>query len=218
MPNHPIGPGPVRSNGPSVQNDGPHGAGVRKGIAMSRPQKAWSSRRTQIAVAVGALALIGSTLAVTTAGSATAEGEDFPDGGWPATQTALPKVDRGAGGPSRVIRLRAVTLREADMDIDGDGQFDAGDGFIFREKLVNPRTGKRVGQDLARCVGMGRVFDCEGTLNLPRGKLVVAGASWQGQGLVLAVTGGTWKFRRASGVMHVVPGPGGSDIFRIELN
>jgi len=65
---------------------------------------------------------------------------------------------------------------------------------------------------------MGPVFECEGTLNLRRGTIVIAGASWQGEGLVLAVTGGTWKFRNASGVMHVVPGPGGSDIFRIELN
>ncbi len=171
-----------------------------------------------VAVAVGALALLASTLALTTAGSASAEGEDFPDGGWPATEKALPAVEQGAGGPSRVIRLRAVTQNEADVDIDGDGQFDAGDGFIFREKLINPRTGDRVGKDLAHCVAMGPAFDCEGTLNLRRGKLVVAGASWQGEGLVLAVTGGTWKFRNASGVMHVVPGPGGSDIFRIELN
>ena len=67
-------------------------------------------------------------------------------------------------------------------------------------------------------MAIGPVFDCEGTLNLRRGKIVIAGASWQGEGLVLAVTGGTWKVRNASGLMHAVPGPGGSEIFRIELH
>ena len=162
------------------------------------------------------LALVGSAFALTTAGSAEAGAEPFPRG-WPATESAMPKIDRGAGGPSEVIRLRAVETAGADIDIDGDGNFEAGDGFIFREKLINPRTGNRVGKDFAECIFMGPVFDCSATLNLPKGKIVVDAASWRGEGIVLAVTGGTWRFRQASGLMHVVEGPGGGSRFIIQL-
>jgi hypothetical protein len=168
-------------------------------------------------VTTAVLALVGSTFALTTAGSAEAGGEAFPRG-WPATTSAMPHIDRGAGGPSEVIRLHPVEVSFAEVDLDEDGRFDPGDGFIFRERLMNPRTGNRVGRDLAHCIGMGRVIDCSATLNLHRGKIVVEAASWPGEGLVLAVTGGTYKFRGASGLMHVVEGPGGGTRLIIELD
>ena len=76
-----------------------------------------------------------------------------------------------------MIRLHPIEVSFAELDLDEDGKFDAGDGFIFREKLINPRTGNRVGKDFAHCIAMGPVFDCSATLNLYRGKIVVEAAA-----------------------------------------
>ena len=149
----------------------------------------------------------------------TPAGSDSNDDASPIAEAVSRKQWLGRSRRRGVPSRWPATTSDADIDIDGDGNFDAGDGFIFREKLINPATGNKVGKDLGHCTFMRPVFDCSATLNLRnRGKIVVEAATWQGEGLVLAVTGGTWKFRGASGLMHVIEGPGGGQRFIIQLD
>ncbi len=167
------------------------------------------SARTRVAAGAAAVALVGGGLAATVGGSAAAEGDDWPSG-WPTSQTdQLRGAPAGADGET--IRLRERLLRDADVDIDGDGRFDPGDSFIFEARLLDAQTRDRVGRHSVQCQRMVNQFACEGTFLLEdRGKILIDGVVFRGeQTLVVPVTGGTGEFREAGGTLTVASTPSG---------
>ncbi len=175
------------------------------------------STRTRVAAGAAAVALVGGGLATTVGGSAAAEGDDWPSG-WPTSQTDQARGAAG-GAAGETIRLRERLLRDAEVDIDGDGRFDPGDSFIFEARLRDAQTGDRVGRHSVQCQRMVNQFSCEGTFLLDnRGKIMIGGEIFRGeQSLVLAVTGGTGEFREAAGTMSVVSSPAGGDVLVVRL-
>jgi len=160
-----------------------------------------------------------ATLALT-GGAAAADGERESggwSGGWPLELTGDEQLTaRVARATDEVIRLRARTVRDADVDADGNGEFSPGDYFVFEDRLF--RGGEQVGRDSVRCMVNHRSIFCDGTVIRGAGNIEVSGALlFEERGIHLAVTGGTGKYRDAAGTFTVKNAPGRSDRFIIRL-
>ena len=173
------------------------------------------SKLTLVVVVV--LALVAGGL-LASAATATAPPERSstlrPWGKGPATA-----VQAGAGSvatatPEGATRL-VVVGREADFTIidtapAGDSP---GDQILFSDTL-HDASGRRIGHDQARCTIMfGDDVLCDATFVLDgKGQLTI-----QGVGLTLAVTGGTGRFKRASGQLDETFLPTGEFRFAFTL-
>ncbi len=165
----------------------------------------WSSTRSKVLMGVVALAATGVVTSLALTGPAAAEGGDErPPLGWPTHILAddadpTPRVAAQRGGGGETIRLSTRQVRGRFVDANNNGTFNAGDYFIFRERLR--QGGEKVGRDAVECMFLPRAFACEGTLRLNgRGSIEVAGTGFANtQRFVLAVTGGTGAFDDASG-------------------
>jgi len=176
----------------------------RKGNDMTITSRL-RSRKVQLGAGAAVLALVGSGLALTSGGSAAADGDDWPSG-WP---TELATGDRApakvTAASDRVIRFTTNQVRNANVDADSDGQFGPGDYFVFEERLR--RGGEQVGRDFVRCMLNHRAVMCDGTLVYGPGNIEIAGnILFEERGIHLAVTGGTGEFRDAAGTLTVKPG------------
>jgi hypothetical protein len=88
------------------------------------------------------------------------------------------------------------------------GQDNPGDTILFTEDLFTP-GGRPVGHDQVRCTAMFRQeLFCEASavLNGGRDEIVVEGVIGAEQRPVLAVVGGTGRFRNARGQVFILPG------------
>lgn len=98
-------------------------------------------------------------------------------------------VDLGPAGPSR------------------------GDLIVFNNALFNAKNQRQVGSDSGSCVltNPGKLYECSWTNFLPGGQIVVQGPYYtSGADSLLAITGGTGKYKDAQGQMKLhqlnVPG------------
>ena len=123
------------------------------------------------------------------------------------------------------ITVIARTVTERDVDVAPTGRPNAGDYFIFTDKLM--KAGEKVGRDTGRC-DVIRVtkksfsMQCSVTLVLTgRGQMTVQGTLRFKRGKnpdpVLAVTGGTGDFADASGEFVLVEGRKGPTRYQIHL-
>ena len=133
----------------------------------------------------------------------------------------------GAGGHGDwdVIRVDVHQVDSADLDL-GDPGFGLGDRFVFTEDLL--RHGKKVGTDHGECVltrfrGERGFFQCSATAVFHgKGQITVQGVfsfneEDEQRPFVLAVTGGTGKFRDAGGVVVVdETGPRSTLTFKLD--
>jgi allene oxide cyclase len=97
----------------------------------------------------------------------------------------------------------AVTDTVVDLRPKGDSR---GDLLAFANPVFNAANTRKVGHDEGSCVrtSVGRSWECEWTLRLPKGHLVVQGPYFDKSDSVLAITGGTgiWAQARGQMVLH----------------
>ena len=167
------------------------------------------SRRVQVAAGAAVLALVGSGLALSSGGSAAADGDEWPSG-WPMEYADGDRVvsKRVARPGDRVIQFILKGVRGTNVDADGDGNFGPGDYFVFEDRLR--QGGEQVGRDFVRCMLNHRAIMCDGTVVHGPGNIEITGAvTFEERGIHIAVTGGTGAHRDAAGTLTVKNGPDG---------
>ncbi len=124
-----------------------------------------------------------------------------------ASATAAAEAAAKAKDVTRLV-LIARFVEETLVDVPPVGEENVGDSFLFTEDLFTP-AGRAVGHDQVRCTLMFRqeVF-CEASAVLNgRDEIVAEGVIGAEQRPVLAVVGGTGRFRNARGQVFILPGP-----------
>ena len=120
-------------------------------------------------------------------------------------------------GTDQAITLIGESVRNRYVDIGPNGE-STGDMFFFEEKLYNESHTKVVGKSSVRCQLGLRTFTCDATNRLEgRGKIVVSGAFFGRHDNVLAVTGGTRKFKGVGGAFQVYGLRGGKALLVFKL-
>ena len=127
---------------------------------------------------------------------------------WCAAFAAALAVSAPAGAPAAVgpgtIRITAVEKLHKIVDRGRRG-IGIGDVEIVRLRLYNPSiTPKPIGRGDLVCTFVDtRIRMCDGTYQLPRGKLVVAGTFASRLLYDLAIVGGTLLYDNARGSLTV---------------
>ena len=155
-------------------------------------------------LAVGVAAMSVSSAA--TPSSSRQRGWAKPSASNAAAATAAAEAAAKAKDVTRLV-LIARFVEETLVDVPPAGQENVGDSFLFTEDLFTP-AGRAVGHDQVRCTLMFRqeVF-CEASAVLSgRDEIVVEGVIGAEQRPVLAVVGGTGRFRNARGQVFILPG------------
>jgi allene oxide cyclase len=156
-------------------------------------------------LAVGVAAMSVSSAAAPS--SSRQRGWAKPSASNAAAATAAAEAAAKAKDVTRLV-LIARFVEETLVDVPPVGQENVGDSFLFTEDLFTP-AGRPVGHDQVRCTLMFRqeVF-CEASAVLRgRDEIVVEGVIGAEQRPVLAVVGGTGRFRNARGQVFILPGP-----------
>jgi hypothetical protein len=105
-------------------------------------------------------------------------------------------------GKGRVIHLTTKQVHQGFVDHGATG-FSVDDVIVFSNDLY--RNGEKVGTDAGSCTvariesGGATTLHCAGTNSLPGGQVSVQGVAAPGEPFELAVTGGTGRYRNASG-------------------
>ncbi|MEO6701222.1 MAG: allene oxide cyclase family protein [Jatrophihabitantaceae bacterium] len=96
----------------------------------------------------------------------------------------------------------AVTDTVIDTGPAGDS---VGDLLPFANPVFDAANRHQVGSDNGNCIRtvVGKAYECSWTLTLAGGSLVVSGPFYDAADSVLAVTGGTGRFRGASGQLKL---------------
>jgi hypothetical protein len=114
----------------------------------------------------------------------------------------------GKHGGKKTLRLTATEIQSEFLDLGSPGP-SLGDELVFSERLS--KNGREVGESGVVCTVTHTVppydvltFQCIGTLSLRKGQITLQGLiEVQGEDdpgpFVVAITGGTGKFRGASG-------------------
>jgi allene oxide cyclase len=114
----------------------------------------------------------------------------------------------GAGGGSSDPTIRVIEHADTDVvrHIGPPGEEDsAGDVLAFSNPVFNAANKKKVGRDNGQCVrtAAGRAWECQWSISLSGGQITVEGPFYDGKDSILAITGGTGKYRNASGQMRL---------------
>jgi allene oxide cyclase len=147
-------------------------------------------RRAAVAVAAGLLAL--AALMTIGAGHASAARA------------------RGAGSSTVHVIEHAVT----DTPVQSGGKGDkTGNLLTFHNKVFNTADRKQVGRDQGFCVRIvpGASYECMWTTFLSGGQITVEGPFLDKANSVLAITGGTGRYRGARGEMNLISRHGGAE-------
>jgi allene oxide cyclase len=96
----------------------------------------------------------------------------------------------------------AVTDTTADTGPKGDS---LGDVLAFRNPIFGQANKNRIGTDNGSCIRTkkGAAYECEWTLTLPKGQLMVQGPFFDTSDSQLTITGGTGAFLGATGQMRL---------------
>jgi len=155
-------------------------------------------------LAVGVAAMSVSSAAAPS--SSRQRGWAKPSANNAAAATAAAEAAVKAKDVTRLV-LIARFVEETLVDVPPVGEENVGDSFLFTEDLFTP-AGRPVGHDQVRCTLMFRqeVF-CEASAVLNgRDEIVAEGVIGAEQRPVLAVVGGTGRFRNARGQVFILPG------------
>jgi hypothetical protein len=115
-------------------------------------------------------------------------------------------TDGGTHGSSRSgaqtlsVVEHAVTDTTADTGPKGDS---LGDVLAFANPIFDKADKKQVGSDNGTCVrtAVGRAYDCQWSVGLKGGQIMVQGPFYDAKDSRLAITGGTGAYAGASGWM-----------------
>lgn len=121
---------------------------------------------------------------------------------------ALSKGDKLQGDHSGVVTVKVIEHAETDTvrHIGPANEKDStGDVLAFANPLFNGANMKQVGRDNGYCIRtvVGQAWECAWTAILAKGQLMVQGPFYEGKDSLLAITGGTGKYRKARGEMKL---------------
>jgi hypothetical protein len=120
-------------------------------------------------------------------------------------------ASQGSSNVTIDLISRASTINDF-VDIGPTG-FGPGDVYVFSDRLfLTTAPNDQIGRSDGRCVLIDPAtfrFDCSGTISLPEGDLMIAGALTlvEGTTSVGAIVGGTAAYRKARGEATVELGP-----------
>jgi hypothetical protein len=116
---------------------------------------------------------------------------------------------RGDRGRTITVIEHATTDATTDTGAPGD---TAGDILTFANDVFNAADARKVGTDQGYCIRVvpRSSYECTWTTRLNGGHIVVSGPFRDAGDSVLAITGGTGRFRDASGTMNLHALAGGT--------
>ena len=111
----------------------------------------------------------------------------------------------GPGGSKGGKTIRVVEHATTDVVTNGTAGDDVGNILTFANEVFNSADTKQVGTDQGSCVRMvvGESWECSWTTFLSNGQITVQGPFSDTGDSVLAITGGTGKYRNARGEMEL---------------
>jgi len=120
------------------------------------------------------------------------------------TAGANTKEKRGHHWGAKTITVieHATTDETTDTGAEGDS---AGDMLTFANDEYDETDTRVVGTNQGYCIRIvvGKSFECNWTNFLPGGQITVEGPFYDAEPSVLAITGGTGRYRRARGEMEL---------------
>jgi allene oxide cyclase len=122
------------------------------------------------------------------------------------SQPGKPKTK---GGKTLTVIEHATTDATTDTGAPGDS---AGDILTFANDVFDRSDTRKIGTDQGYCIRTvpGVSYECNFTTLLAGGQLVVAGPFYDAKDSVLAITGGTGRYRNARGTMELHAREGGT--------
>jgi allene oxide cyclase len=126
-----------------------------------------------------------------------------------AAWAGQPGKHRSKGGRTITVIEHATTDATTDTGAPGDS---AGDILTFANDVFNRTDTRKVGTDQGYCIRTvpGVSYECNFTTLLAGGQLVVEGPFYDANDSVLAITGGTERYRNARGTMELHAREGGT--------
>lgn len=113
---------------------------------------------------------------------------------------------KGRDNDRRATKITVVERATTDTAVDNLPAGDSiGDTLAFGNELFDKTNTKLVGTDQGSCVRtvVGVAFECSWTNSLKGGQIVVQGPFLDGGDSVLAITGGTGRYRDVTGTMDL---------------
>jgi Allene oxide cyclase barrel like domain len=106
------------------------------------------------------------------------------------------------GGKTITVIEHATTDATTDTGAAGDS---AGDVLTFANEVFDRKDENKVGTDQGYCIRVvaGASYECNYTTLLAGGQIVVEGPFYDTKDSVLAITGGTGRYRNARGAMEL---------------
>ena len=113
------------------------------------------------------------------------------------------------GGKTLTVIEHATGVATTDTGATGDS---AGDLLTFANDVFDRKDARKVGTDQGYCVRVvpGTSHECNWTTLLAGGNIVVEGPFYDAKDSVLAITGGTGRYRNARGTMELHAREGGA--------
>ncbi len=113
-----------------------------------------------------------------------------------------------AFSPGKQSTTSLTVVEHADTDAvtdTGEKDDSVGDVLTFANKVYDEKNEKEVGTDNGYCLrtAVGSAWECNWTLTLTDGSVVVEGPFYDAGDSVLAITGGTGKYADARGSMKL---------------
>jgi len=109
-----------------------------------------------------------------------------------------------AAADSMNINLVERAVNEVVLDLGAKGD-SAGDILIFTNEIFDEANKVKVGSDNGYCIRTvpGKAYECLWTLSLADGQITNEGTFTDDKDSVFAVTGGSGKYMKARGEMHL---------------
>ena len=120
-----------------------------------------------------------------------------------------PGKPKTGGGKTITVIEHATTDATTDTGAAGDS---AGDILTFSNDVFDATDTHKIGTDQGFCIRTvpGASYECNFTTVLAAGQLVVEGPFYDATDSVLAITGGTGRYRNARGTMELHALEGGT--------
>ena len=118
-----------------------------------------------------------------------------------AVNAAAKGKPSGAGGHT----IHLIEHATSDAVTNGSADDAVGNVLTFANPVYDKKDAKQVGTDQGYCIRIvvGKTWECNWTTFLPKGQITVEGPFSDTGGTVVAITGGTGKYRNGRGSMEL---------------